>query len=469
MFSRRLVLIPLVFFSLSLYSQSLLDTRPDITEPVGNSGVSWSLGGYSRAVSFVSFGEDFKDPYLQSIYAETSVQLTGKAGKFAASYAEVRLRGGWEWEKEFTQWDLREAYVDLYLGMFDFRAGKQIIKWGKGTFYNPEGWLTPLDPTVRSPEEDDMRMGNWALKGSFHPWRPINISAIWLPVYRPSRLLTSLIAIPEEVSFGTADYPGVKLESSSYAVKADFRTRLMDFSAGWYEGYHHWPGLAFDSLFISQQTYLPSGAEITERAYKIRAAGADLAIPAGSWVIRAEGAYMEGKDDPQPGWVPFPELSYTGEIERTGEVFTFLAGYYGKWIPDFTEPSGDPTLLAGGDLLSLLGSLPQPLSYESVSGAISEQITLFNRLYNYQMKEFYHRAFIALRFDLFHGVLKADLPFIMDFTTEEYVLRPAVELVPYDGISLKAGYSLYDGPENSLYSLIGQKLSGPWLSLKVSF
>ncbi len=51
-------------------------------------------------------------------------------------------------------------------------------------------------------------------------------------------------------------------------------------------------------------------------------------------------------------YLPFHELSYTAEIERNGTHFNLLAGYYGKYIIDFTPPQAEPSLYGwpGADL-----------------------------------------------------------------------------------------------------------------------
>ena len=55
---------------------------------------------------------------------------------------------------------MREAYVNAYLGPFDLRLGKQIIVWGRADALNPTNNLTPVDFRIRSPLEDDIRLGN---------------------------------------------------------------------------------------------------------------------------------------------------------------------------------------------------------------------------------------------------------------------------------------------------------------------
>ena len=83
-------------------------------------------------------------------------------------------------------------------------------------------------------------------------------------------------------------------------------------------------------------------------AYKIRMAGADFSIPLGSWIFRAEGAWQHTMEAPgSKEYLPFHEISYTAEIERNGTHFNLVAGYYGKYIIDFTPLLAEPSLMAG--------------------------------------------------------------------------------------------------------------------------
>ncbi len=82
--------------------------------------------------------------------------FSGMRGKL---FSEMRFRSGYEYNEQINQFQLREAYADLYLGDFDLRAGQQIIAWGRADGINPTNNLTPQDYFVRSPEPDDIRMG----------------------------------------------------------------------------------------------------------------------------------------------------------------------------------------------------------------------------------------------------------------------------------------------------------------------
>ncbi len=450
-------------------AQSLLELEPDLIGIGAGEGLSYDLSGYTRAVFYMTVPEDAKKMRFQSIYGETALKIRFKAGSRAMAFTDLRFRSGNEWQNNFFETCIREMYTDIYLGPLDLRAGKQVIKSGKATFFNPEGWLGPIDPTVRSPEEDDMRLGSWALKGDLHPWNPFNLSVVWVPVFTPSVLFTELIPLPDELKFSSPSYPETDPGEGSYNISLDIRSRIADISGSWFEGYSTWPGITFDTILFNLQTYFPEEIVLKQQAYRIRAAGVDLAVPLGSVVFRGEGSWMKCSGDAIPDWAPLPEFSYTGEVEYNGNNISILAGYYGKYIPEFKELTLEPVLFSGGDISELFAGLPQPITPQALSLAISDQLLAFNRLYSYQMYSIYHRAFAAIRLDFFHETVKLDLPVSWDFTSEEYLFRPSLEVIPAEAVSIKAGYSLYGGPENSLYKLISDPLGGAWLQFKVMF
>jgi hypothetical protein len=146
-----------------------------------------------------------------------------------------------------------------------------------------------------------------------------------------------------------------------------------------------------------------------------------------------------------------------------------VAGYYGKYIMDFAEASGPPSLYAQQEGFSQLMNLGIPLDQGTLDGLISDQIGAFNRLYNYQLEEMYHSAFLILRGNLLHDLLECSLPVIYNFTTEEWIVQPRITYRPLDGLELSAGFSGLYGPGESLYDLVGPVLNAGYLAIKLTF
>ncbi len=429
-----------------------------------------SLGGFIRSVAYTAHSPETDNYYLQSGYGQVGLLLDAKAGDWAAAKADIRFRYGTEFQQALSQAEIREAYIDIWTGPLSFKIGKMITPWGKGTFFNPVDKLTPLDPTVRSPEEDDMKLGFWGIQGGINLGRFMKLTATWKPLYQASVLLIDPVPMPSYVNFLDPEYPGVELNQGSYGINYKLFTSFMDFSLYWYEGYNNWPGIGYDSFNMDTLTMDPLALNLYEKAYKIRMAGADLSIPVGSWIIRAEGAWQHTLEAPGSAeYLPFHELSYTAEIERSGTHFNLVAGYQGKYIIDYTSPVADPSLMAGQEQFYQLlqtGVIP---TGESIDGIIREQIGSFNRLYNYQLEEFYNTLFLVVKLFLWHDQVELTLPVISYLTTSEWVFQPGISFKPLDGLNISAGYSALYGPDDSLMDMVGPTLNAGYLSIKLTF
>jgi hypothetical protein len=429
-----------------------------------------SLGGFIRSVIYTAQSPETDKYYLQSAYGQVGLQLDAKAGEWASAKADIRFRYGTEFQKTISQAEIREACVDLWKGPLSLKFGKMITPWGKGTFFNPVDKLTPLDPTVRSPVEDDMKLGFWGIQGGLTLGRFMKLTATWKPLFQPSVLLIDPVPMPAYVTFLDPDYPGVELNQGSYGINYNLFTSLMDVSLYWYDGYSNWPGIGYDSFILDSMTMDPAALNLFEKAYKIRMAGADFSIPAGSWIFRAEVAWQQTVESPGSAeYLPFHEISYTAEIEKSGNHFNILAGYLGKYIIDYTAPLAEPSLQAGQEQIFQLMQMGVTPTGEAIDGMIREQIGAFNRLYNYQMEEFYNTLFLAVKLFLWHDQIELTIPVISYLTTDEWVFQPGIAFKPLDGLNISAGYGALYGPEESLLDLVGPTLNAGYLSIKLTF
>lgn len=429
-----------------------------------------SMGGFIRSVAYIGTTPVEENPYLQSAYGEAGLLLNANVSRWARAKADIRFRAGSEYQETLSELNIREAYVDLTAGPAGLRAGKLITSWGKSTIFNPVEKITPLDPTVRSPDEDDMKLGAWALQGRINLGQFMKLTATWKPVYQSSVLLIDPVPMPGYVNFLDPGYPGPELNKGSYGIKYDIYIPLLDVALYWFEGYHHWPGIAFDSFVMDSMTFQPAALNIREEAYRIRMLGMDLSVPLGSWILRAEGAWQQTAEmHEEHEYLPFPELSYTAELERSGTYFTLLSGYYGKYILDYTTPETEPSLDIDQDQFFQLMQQGMVLNEGTINGLITGQIDAFNRLYNYQLEEYYHTVFLICKVNLWNDVLEFTLPAIYNITAEEWILRPGISYSPADGVKISGGFSGLYGRENSLYNMVGPVLNAGYLSLKLTF
>ena len=459
----------MLILATTLAGQGLFESS--LTEGSDNAGKEFlSIGGFIRSAVYIGNTPEKEDPYLQSAYGQAGLLLKAKAGSKVSAVADIRFRYGTEWQQTVSEIQLREAYVDLQTGPVGFRLGKFIDPWGKGTLFNPVNKLTPMDPTIRSPEMDDMNLGIWALQGSINMGSFLKLTGTWNPLYQPGKLLIDPIPMPEYVNFLEPDYPGVTLDEGSYGIQLDLRAPAMDAALYWFDGYHNWPGIAFDSFILDSMSMEPIALNIYEKAYRIMMAGLDFSIPLGSWIFTAEGAWFQARENHENvEYLPFPELSYTAEIEKSASWLTMIAGYYGKYILDFVPAQANPELSAEQEQFLPLVEGGMNLTSEVLDAVVREQVGAFNRLYNYQLEECYHSTFLILRGDFFQSKLEISVPLIYNISTEEWIAQPSVSWMPTDGIRVKAGYSGLWGADNSLYDLVGPVLNAGYIALTLTF
>jgi len=315
-----------------------------------------------------------------------------------------------------------------------------------------------------------MNLGFWGFRGSLNLGSHIRLNALWKPVYTSSILLIDPVAMPGYVTFTEPEYPSTSLKEGSYGLNFDLFTGPADLSLYWFEGYHIWPGIEYGSFLMDTLTMEPVALNLREHAYRIRMAGLDFSIPAGSWIFRGEGAWQDPLQT-QNGteYLPLSELSYTAEIEWTHSGYSLVAGYYGKYILDYTPPLTDPSLSA--ELGQPSGMVPDGSSLlpSDIDGLIRARIASFNRLYNYQMEEFHHSIFLVARASLFYDKLEIRIPVIHHLETGEWVFQPQIGYQPADGWKLSLGYAGMLGPDKSLYDLVGPALNAAYLSLTIKF
>ena len=440
-------------------SQGLFESsQPGNHETIVSSKLS--LGGFIRSVAYTAHSPESDKYYFQSAYGQVGLLMDAKAGEWASAKADIRFRYGAEFGETVSRAEIREAYIDAWKGPISLRFGKMITPWGKGTVFNPTDKLTPLDPTVRSPEEDDMKLGFWGIQAGINLGNSMKLTTTWKPVYQASVLLINPVPMPEYVYFLDPEYPGMDLNEGSYGINYDLFTSFMDLSLYWYEGYNNWPGIRYDSFMMDPATMNPSALNLAEKAYRIRMAGIDLSVPLGSWIIRTEGALQHTVSQPESAeYLPFHEISYLAEIEKSGTHYTLLSGYHGKYIINHEPVLADPSLEAGQEQFSELlisGIMP---TNEMIDGMIIEQIGAFNRLYNYQVGKLF----------LWHEQLEITIPVIHYLTTGEWVFQPGISFKPVDGLKISAGYSGLWGPEDSLLDMVGPVLNAAYFSVQLTF
>lgn len=436
-----------------------------------NSPGNASLSGFVRTAMYVGKTGEEENPYLQSIYGQLALISDVDLGKYGAAFADMRFRYGNEFDSAISELDMREAYIDLFVGPLSLRAGKQIVSWGSSSFFNPSDQFSPLNPTFRSPDPDDMKIGSWSMNARLSMGANSSLQILWMPLYQPSALLTEPFSFPAYVAFSEPDWPSTELKNSSFGFLYDLRTSILDGSLSYYNGYRNNPKFTLRSATFDPLTMAPEMISMYQEPFRIHSAGLNLSVPFGSYIFRTEAAWMSPVDETEENiYLPMSEVSYVGEIEQSGANSTFIAGYYGKYILSYAAPTAEPAGLTGSfpDPTTLIPT-GVPVTPEMIDGIVASQIDAFNRLYDYQIEEFYHSVYASVTINMLNDALKLEIPGMYNLTSKELMLMPAIEYSVTDGFLIKAGYSFMKGEENTLYDLVGPVLNAGFISFKVLF
>lgn len=440
----KIVIILLIITS-GLQAQGLFENAENDSLSENNKQII-DITGYIRGVSYIGESSEESGAELKNLYGEAALKINTKKTKFGDAFSEIRIKSGYNFENQINTIDLREAYINVYAGKFDFRVGKQIVVWGRADGFNPTNNITPEDFTIFSPEADDIRLGNFLIRSKFHINTKLELEAIWIPHYKASVLPLGIMPLPEELLFGESIYPNANLNNSGYAGKFNFNFPKIDGSISYFNGYNPLPGLEFGMPEL--QTDSTFTIAISDRAYKQQVIGADLSTTIGSYGLRGELAYRIPENDyEEKPYVPNPDIQYVLGVDKSIGDFSLIAQYIGRYVIDFTELEipADPAMM---------------MNYESNN---------YNRLFAGQTNEIIHSVSIRPALNLFYDILTIETFGMYNITCDELLLVPRITYSISDDLKLSVGANYYYGKENSLYDLMSKSLSSGFFELKVSF
>jgi hypothetical protein len=440
-----------------------------LTETDSASNENFQLSGFIKSAAYSGRYSDDNIVHLKSMYSQFGLIADVNIGEFGSAYAEMRYRTGREYENKFSEMELREAYADIYLGPIDIRVGKQILSWGASSFLNPSDQFSAQDPTYRSPDHDDLRLGTWAIRTNLAINSSSKLQILWMPDYVPSVLLTEPFSFPQYISFAEDVRPDQRIKEGSFGFNYDLRTRFLDMELSYFNGYRNNPSIQMDTAIFNFTTQSPDLIQLSKTPYRIHSAGFNLTVPLGSYLFRTEASWMSPMED-EALTLPFSEMSYTAEIEQSGNNITIIGGYYGKYILDYKDKSVE-TIGITDEFPDVTTLFPPgtPMDLAMIQGYTESQIEGFNRLYNYQNEEFYHSAYASITISMFYDLIDLELPCMYNFTSEELTLMPSLKINITDGLAVQIGaYYLY-GAENSIYELISPVLNAGYGMVQLKF
>lgn len=395
----------------------------------------YELNGYIRSPLYVGKVPGTNGSEIKSGYGEFSLKIKASKMNFGDAYAEIRFREGYEFGETVSELNLREAYVDIYVGPFDLRVGHQIVAWGRADSWNPTDNITPKNMLVRSPNEDDRREANFLIR-SFLNLQSFRLEAIWVPFFRSSVVPTHLLSFPPGIILDEPVYPDARLKNSAFAIRMNLEHASFDGSLSYFNGHNPFPGIAGIMPDFPGQPL-----RIFPKSYRMHVLGADFSTTLGSLGIRGEIAYKKPHEDYKSNvHIPNPDLQYVFGIDRefSGNLSVILQ-YIGRYVFDFS-----------------------PLE-------IPNDIELKNRMIASQQHRVSHSLSLRIERTLFHETLRLEFVGMGNITTEEALLRPKMTYDITDALAFTLGGELYLGPRDTLFDTLDSHLSALFAELKISF
>lgn len=427
------------------------------------------LNFFIRGGAYGWYDKDEKKPYVSSAYSDIGIRLEKDNGTNFRAFADLRYRYGAEFLKPVSRFDIREGYVTFYGKKWDLSAGLEILKWGRADFTNPTNKFSPRNMLSRSPDREDMDLGNLLSVFNFFPASNIRLEAVVMPYYRSSVLIIDPLPLPAYVTINTLDHMVTGKNLMTYGFKIDFYIDGIDWSLSWFDGYDPMPGISLASFTLDAGSGIPVfNIMLAEKPYRIRQAGLDFATSAGELGLRGEAAYsFPGLPAESHEFVPFPELKWIAGIDWSSGIWRFTGEYNGKLITHFTPSLTTPLIGTEPDYPELAAMLLDPAFDPGTY--IKDQVGAFNRLYNYQADRIYHSAGLKAEAELAYGRVLPSVFTMYNFVSGDLLVNPEVRFKPADGFTITGGTEIYSGRNGSLFDLVNDFMNAVYVALRVDF
>ena len=427
----------------------------------------FTLNGYTRGNVYVGKVPDAGRGETKAAYGELSLAFRTTKYTHGDGYAELRLRYGFQGGDELnhTAVDVREAYVNTYLGPIDLRLGKQIIVWGRADMLNPTNNLTPADFRARSPIEDDRRLGNMGAR-MFVRLAPVRLEGVWLPSYAATTL--PALSLPKYVTFGDPTFPRPEVKNSLGAVRAHLELAAFEMSVSYLNGYAPLPGLTLANLLIQPDN--PALGQrpavvLSRTAYRHQVVGFDFSTTIGTWVaLRAEAAYRRPYDHQNRPYAPRPDIQYVLGADHTFGSVSVIAQYLGRYTFNWEKEHGTRS----GPDTEILDVDYSDGAYNIASGLAQQELAKYNQMLFSQTARLQHLATTRIEWLLAHDTLSLSVLGFRNFTTEEWLVAPKIGYRLSDSMITYVGAEIFSGPAGTLFGMIDQSMSAGYAELRAT-
>lgn len=234
----------------------LLTGQPDSVKSL-TSEKERLIYGFVRGGFYGSIDDDEDKAYIPSAFSDLGLKIESGDGQMFKAFADLRFRYGTEFREPVSRIDIREAYVGLYGKKWDVTAGQKIIKWGRADFTNPTSKFSAQNLVSRSPDKEDMDMGNLLVNARWYPIPLITLEGVAMPYYRSSILMIDPLPLPSYVTINPINSLVTGNNMYSYGLKADMHLRGADLSISWFDGYDPMPGTALTKFSLDLSDPIP--------------------------------------------------------------------------------------------------------------------------------------------------------------------------------------------------------------------
>jgi hypothetical protein len=423
-----------------------------------NPGVPYNSGkpkidrlGYVRT----SFYGGSRKYNFSSVFAEAGLKVS-YAPDNAILKTDIRLRSGKMYDEEFLKIEIKELFAGFQSKKADFTLGNQIVSWGRTDGFNPTNNITPVDYFFLSAEPDDQNLPNIMGRLKFRLSQQAELDIIGIPFYKPSVYRFDLFDLGGNVTYSEPSWPEKKLRSGTLAARLNLELEKTGFSFSWFRGYD--PLCGFNIGSIQWPATTPVITYVLT-PYLKNGFGADFAIPAGSWLAKGEGSFNLIRHGGSQPAIPSTNLQYVLGMEKTFGGFLTIVQYIGQVVPDFSALKL-PVLTNPSDQAAL---------YQYSNAMVYYETEKFNRKIFHQQEKMNHAVSLTVSKQFAYDIWKADLMAYYNVNSEEYLLRFALGWNISDALSLRSGFYVMAGPDQSLFDYAGAVLNGAFLELKVTF
>ena len=418
------------------------------------------LGGYLRGDTFIGKFPNANQGQVQAGYGELSFQAHGPRYTYGSAFADLRFRYGQQLDRQDLIVDLREGYVDLFAGLVDLRVGKQIIVWGRADLFNPTNNLMPIDMRIRSPVEDDRRVGNFAAR-TYLNLDPFRIEGVWLPLYVPTQYPSFVLSdYGDLVTFTDPAFPGTGLDDGSVAGRVHVELPAVEASVSYVNGYAPLPGFDLSDFTVGAAANI----NLKRSAYRQHVVGMDFSTAISDIVaIRGEAAYRHPFHYESRPYAARPDVQYVLGLDRAFGPMTLIVQYMGRYTFHWKKEGGVTSV---DQIYNLQrgNALVEAQAESDIRRALAgTNQMLFSQLYALQ-----HLITARAEWRLLHESLALSALGMVNFTTKEWLLFPKLNYQISDELSTAIGAEVYAGPNGTLFNRINQ-LSAGYAELRYSF